>query len=153
MNAFYSPFEWILDESLKDRLLKRTKKTDGCWLWSGTLTKQGYGHIRWKKRTLLCHRVSYCFFIAPFNKNICCLHHCDNPSCVNPNHLFLGTNKENMNDRDRKGRHVAWHLRQKECKNGHPYVHGSFNFELNQSGRPRRRCLICRRLTDKKRRK
>lgn len=76
----------------------------GCFLWAGCQRKkQGYGGFRWNGEMMLAHRVSYALYKGPIkDKHI--LHSCDNPSCVNPDHLFAGTHKDNMVDMKLKGR-------------------------------------------------
>jgi len=86
---------------------KYIKIEGGCWEWSASKHRQGYGRIRLGKKegkTVQAHRVSYELFIGeiPSEKLVC--HRCDNPSCVNPDHLFLGTHKDNMIDKYKKGR-------------------------------------------------
>lgn len=76
-------------------------KKSGCWEWQGAL-RRGYGvYRRWR-----AHRASWLLFrgVDPGYMHVC--HHCDNPSCVNPNHLFLGDAKANATDRQAKGRNV-----------------------------------------------
>jgi hypothetical protein len=75
----------------------------GCWNWTAYKNEHGYGVFGVGTSSVLAHRWSW----AHANKSqseLCVLHHCDNPSCVNPNHLFLGTRLDNAQDRDRKGR-------------------------------------------------
>lgn len=81
----------------------------GCWLWGGLSTADGYGVFKPKiikdiLKTPTAHRVSYLFFKGDFEKSLCVLHSCDNPACVNPDHLWLGTQIENIRDRTVKGR-------------------------------------------------
>lgn len=87
-----------------DRLLSRIKVDDrGCFIWQGSTNNKGYGEISYKLRTRLAHRVSFeVFRAAPGCLHV--LHHCDNPPCINPAHLFLGTQKTNMRDAAAKGR-------------------------------------------------
>jgi hypothetical protein len=91
------------------RFWEKVEKTGGCWRWTGGTNNKGYGIFCWKgkgqNRMEGAHRVSY--FLAhgvwPGEKLVC--HTCDNPSCVRPEHLFLGTNSENLRDMVSKGRH------------------------------------------------
>ena len=77
----------------------------GCWIWIGCYTcATGYGRIKIDGKHTLSHRASYEMYIGPIPKNLHCLHSCDTPECVNPDHLFLGTHQDNMADRDAKGR-------------------------------------------------
>jgi len=76
----------------------------GCWLWLGPEQAQGYGILHIEGRKRLAHRVSYALVHGPFFEWLNILHRCDNPPCVNPAHLFLGTQADNVADRDQKGR-------------------------------------------------
>jgi hypothetical protein len=93
-------------------------KTDGCWEWQGSLNRLGYGRFTNfdGRRDWLAHRLSYRLFIGEFDEELRVCHSCDNPRCVNPNHLFLGTAKDNTQDSIRKGRfkEIKLNLRRKQ---------------------------------------
>ena len=76
-----------------------------CWNWTASRTPQGYGYIRIKKKTLQAHRVMYAIAVGPIPAGVWVLHVCDNPCCVNPKHLFLGSRHDNIDDMVRKNRH------------------------------------------------
>lgn len=84
--------------------LSRVDRGPGCWTWRGCKNPSGYGRQRVRDRLFYVHRLAYFFATDrdPGELDVC--HSCDNPSCVRPDHLFLGTHVENMRDRDRKGR-------------------------------------------------
>lgn len=104
-------------------------KTTGCWEWIGAKNNLGYGLMRDtdKMRMRTSHRMSYEFYndtIIPVD--MCVLHRCDNPCCVNPQHLWLGTRKDNTKDMENKGRHMYF---------GHKSLVGI--------PRPRKTCRYC----------
>jgi len=93
--------------SAEERFAKSVAKTDGCWLWKASKDKNGYGIFRGDLAGVMftrAHRFSYALHTGDLLVNMQALHTCDNPSCVNPDHLFSGTNADNMRDKVQKGR-------------------------------------------------
>jgi len=78
---------------------------DECWNWTAAKCHQGYGHFRYKKHLINAHRFAWFLTHGPVPDNLDVLHTCDNESCCNPSHLFLGTHTDNMVDMVKKGRH------------------------------------------------
>lgn len=75
-----------------------------CWVWAGSLNTKGYGLISSNGGNIVTHRISYELHNGSIPDGLLVLHRCDRPSCVNPNHLFLGTHQDNMDDMAAKGR-------------------------------------------------
>lgn len=77
---------------------------DGCWYWTGSLNNMGYGWFGVNRKIKLAHRVSYSLYRSSIPEGMILMHACDNPACVNPDHLKLGTMKQNTQDMISKGR-------------------------------------------------
>jgi hypothetical protein len=80
------------------------QKTDGCWLWTGAINGRGYGTFSANQRVQNASRVSWLLRHGTIPKDASVCHTCDVPTCVNPDHLFIGTHKDNMQDAAIKGR-------------------------------------------------
>lgn len=83
---------------------KDRPKLGNCWNWIANRNTGGYGIIRAGAKTIVASRASWIIHHGPIPENTDVLHHCDNPACVNPDHLWVGTAKENMRDMYEKGR-------------------------------------------------
>ena len=111
------------DKNLKDRIEKiGWKMTNvGCWEWKGSINDSGYGVITIKRLGLIKSRVHRLMVELKNNKKIpkdkVVCHKCNNPICINPEHLYIGTQQDNINDMCQSKRH--WAYNRTSCKNGH----------------------------------
>lgn len=100
----------VRPRSIADRFWLKVHKTDSCWLWTGAVHPNGYGALRDTGKysgVLSAHHISWELHNGPIPNGLWVLHNCpsgDNPACVNPVHLWLGTHRHNVLDRDTKGR-------------------------------------------------
>lgn len=105
----------VKGDSILDRFLNKIEKTETCWNWIAHFYANGYGDFRiYKNRKTTsnsAHRIAWMLFRGPIPEGMYVLHTCDNRKCVNPEHLYLGTQKENMQDMIKKGRHSHGCLR------------------------------------------
>jgi HNH endonuclease len=93
----------------EERFWRKVEKTDGCWLWEGSdIITGGYGRVAWTvggaRKRFLVHRLSWELAFGEIPAGLFVLHRCDNPPCVRPDHLWLGTCTDNNRDREEKNR-------------------------------------------------
>jgi len=115
-------------------------RINDCWLYEHPLNHNGYGLIYWEHKTRRVHRVAWELFNGPIPKDLQILHKCDVRNCVNPQHLYLGTHSDNMQDRIKSG-HNSFASRT-HCSHGHKYTKKN---TMRHSGIRGRVCRICRR--------
>lgn len=129
-----------IDVSDKDRFMRKVSKTMSCWNWEGSKLRKGYGSFNVNNTIVRAHRFSYSANKGPIPSGLFVCHTCDNPSCVNPEHLFLGDNMANMRDAKAKRRLVG--QRKTHCIHGHEYT--AENTVFQRDGR--RYCRKCKSL-------
>jgi len=88
------------------RFCDKVQKSETCWLWTGRLNNDGYGRMGAAvgRHAVYAHRIAWELHNGKIPDDMCILHHCDNPPCVRPDHLFLGTRRDNLADMRTKGR-------------------------------------------------
>ena len=91
------------------RFWSKVQRGNGCWLWMAKRERRGYGRLEHKGKSLIASRVAWELTNGPIPQGLLVLHRCDNPPCVNPDHLFLGTTQDNVTDKMTKGRHYGNH--------------------------------------------
>ena len=137
--------------TVKERIENRIiKDSSGCWLWQASTNLKGYGYIRVAGKTKLVHRVYWSINNGPIPGKMCICHHCDVPACVNLDHLFIGTNADNMRDKTKKGRHHC--NKKQQCKHGHPFNEKNTRFYIYKNSKGRC-CRECDRLRSYRKRK
>lgn len=90
-----------------NRFWSKVERTDGCWLWKGKLNNSGYGSFYENHTVIGVHRFSYREFVGPLAEGLDVCHSCDTRNCVRPDHLWLGSRAENLEDMTNKGRRVT----------------------------------------------
>jgi len=117
------PSRFIWGHSRRDRtpfdvrlLAKRRISERGCWEWTGR-TSEGYGALTRERTPVRAHRIAYELWVGPIPEGLDVLHHCDNRLCFNPEHLFLGTNTDNIHDMWAKGRGKLIHKKGMDVPN------------------------------------
>lgn len=140
-----------LNKTIFERFHSKVIDNGSCKEWSGYISSKGYGRINLSKgienKVALAHRVAWELVHGPIPNGIFVCHKCDNRKCVNVDHLFLGTNTDNMRDASNKGRVKNQNIDKTHCNSGHP-LEGK-NLYLVKTNRSKtgfsRICIICKR--------
>ena len=134
------------EEQSKRFWAKVNKKGDNeCWEWQAYTDKNGYGQFQSRS----AHRCSYSMCNGDIPDGLIVRHKCDNPPCVNPNHLLLGTTADNVRDRDSRGRNG--HTNKTHCKNGHEFTKENTFLKVRKGRGITRGCRECKRKIDRQR--
>jgi hypothetical protein len=143
----------MIKMTTNERFFAKVNKTKSCWPWTASVRNvDGYGCFvvttNGNRKNWLAHRFSWVINFGQITNGLHVLHKCDNPSCVNPEHLFLGTHARNMLDMKLKGRHNNKNQLKTHCKQGHEFNHEN-TYLLQRGGRY---CRKCGSISSKKRR-
>lgn len=100
----------------RNRILENISEEGGCWEWNKSRLPQGYGTVTVDSKTWRAHRYSFYIFNGYLDPDLAVMHTCDNPPCVNPDHLRQGTRQDNSNDMKAKGRSRARYNRENDAR-------------------------------------
>ena len=129
-------------------------KYPDCWIWDGGRTSKNYGSFKYyqDRPAIGAHVASHLFHIGEVPKGMIVCHHCDNPPCVNPEHLFLDTNSGNMKDMMKKGRNGGSSRKRTHCHKGHSFQEFGAHVRKRKNGKTFRTCKECSRIAAFKKR-
>lgn len=138
--------------SIEDRFYQKVQKTESCWLWKGALTSRGYGSLGdGAGKKISAHRYSYILHRGEIPEGLIVCHTCDVRECVNPDHLWVGTYKDNVNDMFAKNRQGWTSRRSPFCRRGHEFAVVGFRKHIKANGIIDRSCNECKKIRDKQR--
>lgn len=130
------------------RFWAKVDTTGDCWTWTAATNRKGYGLLQKPNNSgqISAHRYSAMLHFGMFDRGLMVLHHCDNPPCVNPSHLYLGDGFDNARDKIARGR--SHHQRKTHCPSGHPYDEANTYLWRGRH----RQCRECARLREARKR-
>ena len=137
---------------LIERFLQKVDKSGSdkypdCWIWVGGRTSKDYGSFKYyaERSAIGAHVSSYLFHLGEVPEGMRICHRCDNPPCVNPDHLFLGSNSDNMKDMVTKDRHGVSSRKRTHCRRGHSFQEFGVYERSLKNGKTDRICKECQR--------
>lgn len=133
----------------EQRFMAKVDTSGECWEWTAKRDRSGYGRFWYREdASYLAHRAAYELFVGPIPDGLVVCHRCDNPGCVNPRHLWLGTMADNNWDKVAKGRASGPRSGAPDCARGHPFD------EVNTRWyRGKRNCRTCANEAQRRRRR
>lgn len=141
--------------STEERFFQKVSKTGSCWIWIGALNSKGYGSFAVGGKSMLSHRYSFLIHKGPIPDGAIICHTCDTPACVNPEHLWAGTYRDNSLDMFDKDRQSIWTKEQTHCRKGHRFEEFGVLVYTKKTGRQIgkqwRTCKECKRINDQSR--
>ena len=138
------------EEQLKRFWAKVNKEADnGCWEWTGAISTRGYGQFGVNKIAKSTHRISYIMHKGEIPDGLMICHTCNNPPCINPNHLYAGTGKDNAQQAVADGRLAP--QQKTHCIKGHEFTEENTFLRVRKGRGTTRVCRECKRLSDKQR--
>jgi hypothetical protein len=130
------------------RFWDHVRKTEGCWIWEGPTLPKGYGYFydsKVQRGTIYAHRYALSLRTQLLPGDVAC-HSCDNPRCLRPSHLFVGTAADNIADMIAKGREgdtmPRKNARKTHCKRGHEFTPENTRLNTGRNGQ-QRQCITC----------
>lgn len=131
-----------MSDTVEQRFWPKVEKTDSCWIWKAARRPDNYGQFKFRGQMMNANRVSWILHNGEIPDGLLVCHRCDNPPCINPDHLFLGSHQDNRTDAVKKGRIWVGHHRSRSthCDKGHLFTTET---TLVRKDGYHRRCRIC----------